>query len=709
MSNGVVVIPSPRIRSIYQNQAVVTSGSLPIPPVQRHPNRRQDTFNNATDEDGSSGSGDETEGSGLGNSFISPSSTPPEEMGSHQKLSASTSSNISPSPACHNPHPPTTKKLPCPPKPVIMRPAYKHYLIATPPPVLAVHLKRFQQIAKTHFISFSHGFKKLDDYVTLPELGKRRKDRVDGEKEGERGEREKGEERYIHRLYAVVVHIGNMAIALRTLRSLLNRPERIHKDRPTEDGATFKSAQSKPGHERERQYIGDTTGLKTDGGMGTTLVPDEVVVEMKIDMADPPPTSTSDTISRVHVHTNGVRAKVKGMGYYFKYPILGGCIYEDEGVLSVDVGMGATGAGFGIDVEVEIESRSVPLEYEENMVIPAIFVHGEEEQQVNDGDDDDDGPPNFDIQKAVAQAVRRSAAVASPAAAAEINVFRHDASTPASVISEPLFRVVDVEVALRGLNFKIDQSRHWILNKLVLQPLVGPTVSRLVKKALEDKVRAGLEELSLGLGDAIVDVQRNAVAREGAEGTLGRVAVIGDWVRALFKALIKHTHRDDTERVDGLKTTTRVDATLKGVVYTSTTAQQQPTATPPMAYDRSSKKVNATAPRGGKGRQGLEDDSEVDAYEAVVAVGDGPQLFPGKGGPYGARNDDAASGGNDEERQGLIEGLKRLADDAVDGVRRGREVVGDAGAYWDKRMQVEAQGNGWRSEAFNVFDAHPSL
>jgi hypothetical protein len=68
--------------------------------------------------------------------------------------------------------------------------------------VLVVHLKRFQQIAKKHLISFSHGFKKLDDYVTFPEyldltpflvprkedyrLGKRRKDRVDGGR-GRRG------------------------------------------------------------------------------------------------------------------------------------------------------------------------------------------------------------------------------------------------------------------------------------------------------------------------------------------------------------------------------------------------------------------------------------------------------------------------------------------------------------------------------------------
>ena len=204
------------------------------------------------------------------------------------------------------------------------------------------------------------------------------------------------------------------------------------------------------------------------------------------------------------------------MGYNFKYLILGDCTYEDEGVLIVDVGMGATGAGFGIDVEVEIESGSVPLEHEENVVIPAIFIHGEEEQQVNDGDDDGDGPPNIDIQKAVAQAAHSFAAVASPAAAAEINVSCHNMSKPTPAIAKPPFRVVDVEITLRGLNFKIDQSHHWILNKLVLQPLVGPTVSHLVKEALEDKVRTGLEELSQGLGDAIVDVRRNAAAREGA-------------------------------------------------------------------------------------------------------------------------------------------------------------------------------------------------
>ncbi|KAG6853233.1 hypothetical protein C0991_005820 [Blastosporella zonata] len=119
----------------------------------------------------------------------------------------------------------TTKK----PKPVIMRAAYKRYLIGTPPPVLVIHLKRFQQINKTNILSFSHGFKKLDDFVTFPEfldltpylaprkedfgLGKKGKAHHDHHRHGlglGLGKRSRKEEKCMYRLYAVVVHIGNM-------------------------------------------------------------------------------------------------------------------------------------------------------------------------------------------------------------------------------------------------------------------------------------------------------------------------------------------------------------------------------------------------------------------------------------------------------------------------------------------------------------------
>ena len=110
---------------------------------------------------------------------------------------------------------PTHTKIPRS-KQVIMRPAFKRYLIATPPPVLVIHLKRFQQMTKAPVMSFSSGFKKLEDFVAFPEcldispfiaprkedfgLGKRDKSNVPSKKAG----------RCMYRLYAVVVHIGNM-------------------------------------------------------------------------------------------------------------------------------------------------------------------------------------------------------------------------------------------------------------------------------------------------------------------------------------------------------------------------------------------------------------------------------------------------------------------------------------------------------------------
>ncbi|KAG7097638.1 hypothetical protein E1B28_004970 [Marasmius oreades] len=118
--------------------------------------------------------------------------------------------------------PPKPKKSKVP-KPTMMRPAYKRYLIATPPPILVIHLKRFQQISKMPMMSFSSGFKKLDDYVAFPEsldltpfLAPKKEDFGLGKKgSGESKkdsikEKRKDKEQCMYRLYAVVVHIGNM-------------------------------------------------------------------------------------------------------------------------------------------------------------------------------------------------------------------------------------------------------------------------------------------------------------------------------------------------------------------------------------------------------------------------------------------------------------------------------------------------------------------
>lgn len=127
--------------------------------------------------------------------------------------------------------PPVQQKKPLkPPKPVIMRPAYKRYLIAVPPPVLVIHLKRFQQTTKTPLMSFSHGFKKLEDCISFPEyldltpfLAPRKEDYGLGKKKGSKDKESRKvktkEERCMYRLYAVVVHIGNM-VSSRPLSSI---------------------------------------------------------------------------------------------------------------------------------------------------------------------------------------------------------------------------------------------------------------------------------------------------------------------------------------------------------------------------------------------------------------------------------------------------------------------------------------------------------
>ncbi|KLO05723.1 cysteine proteinase [Schizopora paradoxa] len=99
-------------------------------------------------------------------------------------------------------------------KQVIPRRAFKRYLIAKAPPVLVIHLKRFQQVGKpSMYTTYFSNLKKLDDNVAFPEyldltpfllpkkeeygLSKDAKAPVNVEK-------------CMYRLYAVVVHIGNM-------------------------------------------------------------------------------------------------------------------------------------------------------------------------------------------------------------------------------------------------------------------------------------------------------------------------------------------------------------------------------------------------------------------------------------------------------------------------------------------------------------------
>ncbi|KAF8801090.1 cysteine proteinase [Phlegmacium glaucopus] len=234
-------VPSPlSMQSLSAHNASGSKDSLLIPKRPKYHQRRKTSSTSpsasATDNDESSDDeeSDTSVGTSVsGRSYASasvtdsttpnmhssthPSSTPqPKSQGQQrqqqqQTYAAEQQTSIRTSTA-QQPKPKEKK-----PKPVMMRPAYKRYLIAVPPPVLVIHLKRFQQTSKMPLISFSHGLKKLDDYVSFPEyldlmpfLAPKKEDYGLGKSKRKKGVVKNKEEKCMYRLYAVVVHIGNM-------------------------------------------------------------------------------------------------------------------------------------------------------------------------------------------------------------------------------------------------------------------------------------------------------------------------------------------------------------------------------------------------------------------------------------------------------------------------------------------------------------------
>ncbi|KAF8970194.1 hypothetical protein BDZ97DRAFT_1792384 [Flammula alnicola] len=435
--------------------------------------------------------------------------------------------------------------------------------------------------------------------------------------------------------------------------------------------------------------------------VGSSLAPDEVVLqewtEVRIDMAEQQrlpsgrvePSSSSlskpgvQTISRIAMHMDGVRAKIEGMGYYFKYTrgIIG---YEDEGVLSVDVGMGSLHDGLALDMEVEIESTNTA--FDSGVEAPEIIVEDPEE------------PANMNEQ----------AAGATNGSAIELERAAIAAAVDAA---EPLFRVVDVQVAMRGLRFKIDKSRHWILNKLFLQPLAGPVVARVVRQALQEKVGAALDVVSKGLGAVVKEAKQNGEVRlakqrsdtveragsglsEEEEPEEGLAEILSDWWRAIlhagpmvfgYDATTDSEGRDDAGEAVNVETTTRMDATTKGVVYTSTTTEQ-PLGTPAMVYNESTDTMERGAPQ------------PESQEETVIAVGGGAQLFPGKAGPYGATDQGEERGILEQVRDTTNEGVNA----AIRGLQEGSEAVENMEGRWDERSKEERRSKKtWKSKAFD--------
>lgn len=362
-----------------------------------------------------------------------------------------------------------------------------------------------------------------------------------------------------------------------------------------------------------------------------SLIPDHIRVqnwtEVQLDMTEtnsgilPGVEYTGmQTHTRLRVSISGVRVSARDVGYYACYRLfgpnrwLGWLGYEDEGLLSVDVGgRGADDEGLSLDVELE---------------------------------------------------------------------FQADSASGVAQRDEPLFVVQDVRVDVPGLRLSLDRSKHWLLNKLLLQPLAGPIGRVAAAWVLRSQVEALLS--SLGVLGGKVAWEAHETAKESRKDL-----ELGDYAGAFWHVLstseeqggnVETEEPEEPTEETPLIVDTHTTATTKGIVRSTVTYAAEADA----------------------------EESRSPIEESVLAIGIGEQILPGKGGPHDANTNEDEYGPRDIAREALDE-IQSRVDQAVEAeevagersaeVRRDME---DAAAREQRKERRESVKHGWRSDAFDI-------
>lgn len=326
------------------------------------------------------------------------------------------------------------------------------------------------------------------------------------------------------------------------------------------------------------------------------------------------------TTTRVKITVDGLRVSAHDVGYYVCYRYWGWLGYEDEGLVSLDVGR-EDRAGEGIRLVLDLE-------------FDAETSFGPNEDRI------------------------------------------------ASREVQPLFRVLDVQADVPGLRFALDRSKHWILNKLLLQPLVAPAGRAVVRLLVASQIKAILEQAAHTLGEAKRNADANADERgsetEWIDWWTAFAAQRGDSSQQpQVNGDQANIHEDEEDEHAPLIETHTVPTT-KGIVRT-TISQPEPDAASPPQPDTTK-----------------------------IAVGVGAQILPGKGGPHDLhgqveteRPQDVAREALEEVQEG-VEEVEERVEDVVDEAARVREEVDQAQVRGTVRTRVEAKRAGWRSAAFDL-------
>ncbi|KAF8999148.1 hypothetical protein BDQ17DRAFT_1328488 [Cyathus striatus] len=385
-------------------------------------------------------------------------------------------------------------------------------------------------------------------------------------------------------------------------------------------------------------WLRDSASWKGDANAGIKgeLVPDQITLrdwtEVQVDMPSADPHGRSErvirTTSRIRAHMDGIRASVRGMGYYL-----------DEGILSVNLGTKSR-RGVGLDIELEVDSSTESLE---NAGIPT---------GCSTDHDSDDWSPNIDVQRTVAS----SSATLGNGGTRRVPVSQTPLGPALQEPVEPLFRVINVKLDLDGMGIHLDQTYRRTCS------------GAYHAHAVEEKIRSGLGWFAVGVGRLLAEskerrkqrrvAQRDSIKYREPIWNMAQIEdeiedetttdLISDWWSALVEK--------------------GPEAFGKGVIYTSVTTTQQPGPGPvmnPIVSPEEMETFDLTQEDYTFRRPSPEEmDRMQHEEETVVAVGTGAQLFPGKIGPSGQSN-------GEESEPPLSDRVKNAVKTGAEGITKG--------------------------------------
>ncbi|TFY83363.1 hypothetical protein EWM64_g649 [Hericium alpestre] len=243
------------------------------------------------------------------------------------------------------------------------------------------------------------------------------------------------------------------------------------------------------------------------------------------------------------------------------------------------------------------------------------------------------------------------------------------------------FHVHSIHVDIPGLHFAIDRSRHWIFNKLLVQPLSGFVVRQVLGRLLETRLRVALDGLGQTLGQICRQAVKNAAHEERSSPSYQ------DYWTAVLQSI---------EVSAGI-----VDAEDEG------RGSSEPESQPTMATNTnvSRKGITQTTVE----EPDLEAGPSGTSSETVMAIGIVPQVVQGETGAYAEDDSERHQPTFGFAITSIREGLEigedkatKIAVDAAKSAERANLEVVRAEKRWTMRQQMERRRSGWKSDAFNL-------